>query len=47
MLCGAFSDMQWCMHFAEDWEENEGDVWNNYYTDEKVDSPTEVAHHHL
>jgi len=41
----AFSGMQWCMHFADDWEEKEGDVWNNHYTDEKVDLPTEVVHH--
>jgi hypothetical protein len=41
----AFSDMQRCMHFADDWVENEGEVWNDYYSNEKVDLPTEVAHH--
>ena len=45
MPCGAFSDMQRCMHFADDWEEKEGDVWNNYFTDVKVELPGEVAHH--
>ena len=45
MPCGAFSDMQQCRHFADDWEEKEGDVWNDYLTDVKVELPTEVAHH--
>jgi hypothetical protein len=45
MPCGAFSDMQRCMHFADNWEEKERDVWNDYFTDVKVESPTEVAHH--
>ncbi len=45
MPCGAFSDMQRCIHFADDWEEKEGDVWNDYFTDVKVKSPSEVAHH--
>ncbi len=26
MPCSAFSDMQQCMHFADNWEEKEGDV---------------------
>ncbi len=46
MPCGAFSDMQRCMHFADDWEEKEGDVWNNYFTDVKIELQTEVEHHH-
>ncbi len=42
---GAISDMQQCMHFSDNWEEKEGDVWNNCFTDVKVESPTEVVHH--
>jgi hypothetical protein len=45
MPCGAFSDMQRCMHFADNWEEKEGDVWNDYFTDVNVELPTVVAHH--
>ena len=33
------------MHFTDDWEE-EGDVWDDYFTDVKVESPMDVAHHH-
>jgi hypothetical protein len=45
MFHGAFSDMHRCMHFADNWEETEGDVWKDYFTDVKVELPTEVAHH--
>jgi len=41
---GAFTDMQRCMHFAENWEEEEG-VWDDYFTDVKVQLPSDVAHH--
>ena len=41
---GAFTDMQRCMHFADDWEEEE-EAWNDYFTDVKVESPLDVAHH--
>jgi hypothetical protein len=45
MPCGAFSDMQWCMHFADDWDEEDGDVWEDNFVEAKVDSPIDVAHH--
>jgi hypothetical protein len=37
--------MQWCIHFADDWEEEEGDVWKNYSTEVKVELPLKMAHH--
>ncbi|KAL3798584.1 hypothetical protein ACHAW5_000574 [Stephanodiscus triporus] len=42
---GAFSDMQQCMHFADDWEEEDKEVWDDYFGDVKVESPSDVAHH--
>ncbi|KAL3775049.1 hypothetical protein ACHAW5_007513 [Stephanodiscus triporus] len=42
---GAFSDMQRCMHFADDWDENDGEVWDDKFSDKKVDSPIDIAHH--
>ena len=41
----AFYDKQWCMHFADDWMEEEGDLWTDMYDDKKADSPSNVAHH--
>jgi hypothetical protein len=45
MPCGAFSDMQRCMHFADDWDEDNGEVWDAYFVDKKVESPIDIAHH--
>jgi len=44
MPWGAFSDMQRCMHFADDWEEVK-EVWDDYFTDVKIELPSDVAHH--
>ena len=41
---GAFSDMQRCMHFADDWEDDK-EVWDDYFTDVMIESPLDVAHH--
>ncbi|KAL3778367.1 hypothetical protein ACHAW5_008310 [Stephanodiscus triporus] len=45
MPCGAFSDMQRCMHFADDWDDDDGEVWDDNFSDKKVDSPIDIAHH--
>jgi hypothetical protein len=37
--------MQQCMHFAVDWEEEDKEVWDDYFGDVKVESPPDVAHH--
>ncbi len=47
MPCRVFADMQWCMHFANNWEEEEGDVWANTFNDVKIELPSHVAHHHF
>ncbi|KAL3765170.1 hypothetical protein ACHAW5_008589 [Stephanodiscus triporus] len=33
------------MHFADDWEEEDANVWDDYFGDVKVESPSDVAHH--
>ena len=45
MPCGAFADMHRCMHFADDWEEEDGDIWTDFFTDSKIESPAECAWH--
>jgi hypothetical protein len=44
MPCSAFSEMQGCMHFADNGEENK-EVWEDYFTDAKIELPLDVAHH--
>ena len=41
---GAFSDMQRCMHFADEWEEDK-EIWDDFFCDVKVESLVDVAHH--
>jgi hypothetical protein len=31
------------MHYGDDWEEEEGDVWNDFFTEVMVESPPEVV----
>jgi hypothetical protein len=45
MPCRAFSDMQWCMHFGDDWDKEDGDVWEDNFVNAKVDLTMDVAHH--
>jgi hypothetical protein len=33
------------MHFADDWDEDNGEVWDAYFVDKKVESPIDIAHH--
>ena len=42
---GAFTDMHRCMHFANDWDEEDGDIWVDSFTDSKIESPAECAWH--
>jgi hypothetical protein len=42
---GAFLDMQRCMYFVDDWDEEDGDVWEDNYVNPKVDSPINMTHH--
>ena len=44
MPCRAFSDMKRCMHFADDGEE-EGDAWDDYFTDVKVELLMDMVKH--
>ena len=41
----AFSDMQRCMHFADDWEEEDREVWGDNFVDKKFESPIDIANH--
>lgn len=41
----AFVDMHRCMHFADDWDEEDGDIWTDSFADGKVESPAECAWH--
>jgi hypothetical protein len=34
------------MHFADVWEDEDGDEWDDTYGDVKIDSPADAAHHH-
>ncbi len=45
MLRGAFLDMQWCMHFANDCKEKEGEVWGKNFVNEKLELPISATHH--
>jgi hypothetical protein len=45
MPCRGFLDMQHCMHFADNWEEEGGEVWDEKFVGKKVESPIEVANH--
>ena len=42
---GAFADMHRCMHFADDWDEEDGDIWTDSFSDSKVESPSDSAWH--
>jgi hypothetical protein len=42
---GAFVDMHWCMHFADDWDKEARDIWTDSFADGKVESPKECAWH--
>ncbi len=42
---GAFFNMHWCMHFADDWEEEDGEIWIDSFADGKVESNAECAWH--
>ena len=42
---GAFVDMHRCMHFADDWEEEDGEIWMDLFADGKVESNAECAWH--
>ena len=33
------------MHFADDWEEEDKEDWDDYFGDVKIELPTDVAHH--
>ncbi len=46
MLPCTFSDMQRCMHFVDDWDEDKGEVWGNIFVNEKVELAIHIAHHH-
>lgn len=44
----AFEDMHRCMHFSDDWDEEEGGEvppWELTYADEKFEPSPEVANH--
>ena len=45
MPWGAFSDMQGCMYFADNWEEEDGVVSTDMFADVKVEVQWGVAHH--
>ena len=36
MLLGAMYDLNRCMHFTDDWEEDDGIIWEDVYLDKKV-----------
>ena len=44
MPWGAFSDLQRCMHFADNWEEEDGEVWGENFVNKKVKLPIDIAH---
>jgi hypothetical protein len=41
----AFEDMYRCLHFDDDWDVEEGDEWDEIYSDKRVTSPNDTAHH--
>ena len=45
MTKDAFQDLHRCLHFADDWEEENGVVWDDVYLDEKVSSSETAAKH--
>ena len=40
----AFKDLYRCLHFDDDWEEDEGVDWGDIFTDEQVTSPDAAKH---
>ena len=45
MSMGAFQDMNRFLHFADDWDDEDGAPWADTYLDDKVDSPEFAAPH--
>ena len=40
----AYQDMYWCLHFTDDWEEEDGVEWKNKYLDDKWTSQPTAKH---
>eukprot|EP00957_Ditylum_brightwellii_P044092 3345554-Ditylum_brightwellii.AAC.1 len=40
----AFKDLCWCMHFADDWEEDDA-LWNEKYHHVKEEPSEDTAHY--
>ena len=45
MTKNAFEDMYRCLHFSDDWDADEGDKWDELYSDKKMSSPDNTARH--
>jgi hypothetical protein len=40
-----FEEMYRCLHFDNDWDVNDGNEWDDYYGNAKMNSPDNTAHH--
>ena len=39
-----FSGMQQCMHFADNWEEEDKEIWDDYFSNMRIGLLLNVAH---
>ena len=44
MPLNAMYDMNGCMHFTDDWMEDDDEEWDDIYPDPRVESPETTKH---